>query len=151
MNVDPFDNIECTPRCLSCGKFHATDECDTVRHETWGTLPPLNEGVNYFTGDIAVKHDTGKPALDLVPRELSEAAGRAFGFGATKYGRGNWLKGGLSQGRILAGLLRHVTAYNSGEDLDPESGLCHLDHAAACLAMLTATRARNLGPDDRSA
>lgn len=95
------------------------------------------------------KYDAGKAQLDLVPRELPEAAARAFTFGATKYRRGGWLVGKLSQGRIIAALLRHVFAYSNGEDTDPESGLSHLDHAAACLAMLIATRARNLGPDDR--
>jgi hypothetical protein len=96
-----------------------------------------------------LKYDAGKPPLDLVPRELVEGAARAFGFGATKYRRGGWLVGGLTQGRILAALLRHVLAYSNGEDVDSESGLCHLDHAAACLGMLLATRERKLGADDR--
>ncbi len=97
----------------------------------------------------AVKKDAGKPDLSFVPRELRAAAARAFEFGAKKYGAGNWLKGGLSQRRLLAALSRHVDAYLDREDTDPESGLCHLDHAAACLAMLLATRERRLGPDDR--
>lgn len=99
--------------------------------------------------DVARKHDAGKAQLDLVPRELEAAAARAFGFGVKKYARGAWLKGGLTQGRLLAALKRHVAAYNDREDNDPESGLCHLDHAAACLAMLLATRERGLGDDDR--
>jgi hypothetical protein len=97
----------------------------------------------------AVKFDNGKPPLDLVPRELVEAAARAFGFGARKYARGNWLLGGLTQGQLIASLLRHAFAYSNGEDADPESGLCHLDHLAATLGMLLATRSRGLGEDNR--
>jgi hypothetical protein len=97
----------------------------------------------------ATKADTGKPDLSFVPRELRAAAARAFEFGARKYAPGNWLKGGLTQRRLLAALSRHIDAYTDREDADPESGLCHLDHAAACLAMLCATRERGLGPDDR--
>lgn len=97
----------------------------------------------------AQKLDVGKPPLDLIPRELVEAAARAFAFGAKKYARGNWLLGGLTQGRLLASLFRHLFAYSNGEDIDEESGLCHLDNAAATLAMLLATRERKLGADDR--
>lgn len=97
----------------------------------------------------ANKHDTGKPPLELVPREMIEGAARAFAFGANKYGRGNWMKGGLTQGRLLGAVLRHLYAYAQRDDLDPESGLCHLDHAAASLGMLMGTVARDLGADDR--
>lgn len=97
----------------------------------------------------ARKDDGGKPPMDLVPRELGRAAARAFGYGAKKYARGNWMKGGLSQGRLIASLIRHIDDYKDRIDTDEESGLCQLDHAAACLAMLIATRERGLGPDDR--
>lgn len=97
----------------------------------------------------ALKHDSAKPDLSLLPRELLEGAARAYMFGADKYGRSNWLFGGLSQARLLAATLRHLVAYSNGEDVDPESGLCHLDHAAAALGMLQATRERKLGPDHR--
>lgn len=45
--------------------------------------------------------------------------------------------------------MRHLWAWWSLEDRDPESGLNHLDHAAACLAMLIETRRRYTGKDDR--
>ncbi len=102
----------------------------------------------------AMKHDGGKPPLDLVPRAIMEGSARAFDFGAKKYARFNFREGaGLSYSRLLASAMRHLVAYNSGEEFDNEvnaegemigSGLCHLDNAAAALAMLMDTRERVL-------
>lgn len=87
-----------------------------------------------------------KPRLDIVPSELDFAAGRAFAYGADKHGVpdgndgfGTWRTAGTEQAEPLvhyAGLLRHLKLWRSGERTDPESGLSHLDHAAAQLAML---------------
>src|SRR5262245_7491087 len=41
----------------------------------------------------ASKFDGEKPRLHLVPNELVNGAARAFGFGAKKYARYNWMKG----------------------------------------------------------
>jgi hypothetical protein len=82
-----------------------------------------------------IKHDKGKPRISLVPREAIEGAARALGFGADKYGAHNF-KGGLAYTRLLDATMRHILAYTSGEDNDPESGLNHIDHAIATLAML---------------
>ena len=91
----------------------------------------------------AKKNDAGKPRLDLVPRAYVYAAARALTFGATKYGEKNYLKsGGLDEKRVIAALLRHVFAHNDGELLDSESGLEHLDHCAASLAMLLDIRSK---------
>jgi hypothetical protein len=103
----------------------------------------------HLASTLLTHFDAGKPPVDLVPRELVEGAARAYGYGAGKYSRFNWLKGGLSQAQLLASAMRHLMAYLNGEDIDPESGESHLDHTAACLGMAMATKARNLGPDDR--
>jgi hypothetical protein len=84
-----------------------------------------------------------KPPLSLVPRALLYACGRALGFGANKYAANNWRRG-MKWSSPLSGLLRHLTAWGEGEDFDEESGLSHLDHAAACLAFLT-----HMESDDR--
>lgn len=84
-----------------------------------------------------------KPPLSLVPRALLYACGRALGFGANKYAANNWRRG-MKWSSPLSGLLRHLTAWGEGEDNDEESGLSHLDHAAACLAFLT-----HMESDDR--
>lgn len=81
------------------------------------------------------KEDKGKPDLSLVPYSLRIAASRAFLFGTQKYARDNW-RTGFEWHRLYNALNRHLEAWWQGEDYDPESGLNHLDHAAATLAML---------------
>ena len=50
-------------------------------------------------------------------------------FGAEKYSRYNW-KNGLPISEIEDSLLRHLSAFHSGEDLDAESGMLHMAHVA---------------------
>lgn len=96
----------------------------------------------------AVKADTGKAPLSLVPREALEMCAEALEFGRIKYGRNNY-KQGMDHTRILDAALRHITAYAAKEDLDKESGLNHISHALACLAMLAYYLKNNVGRDDR--
>jgi hypothetical protein len=79
--------------------------------------------------------DDDKPRVDLVPTELVRGAGRAFGYGAEKYGEDNF-RGGIKTRRLVGSILRHILAWLDGEDLDGESSLAHFDHAAANLGML---------------
>jgi hypothetical protein len=95
-----------------------------------------------------VKYDAGKPPVDLVPEEYVLAAARAFAYGAAKYSRHNW-RGGMKLSRLYSSLQRHLLAWNDGEDIDPESNLSHLDHAAASLAMLLAMAKMRPDLDDR--
>lgn len=81
------------------------------------------------------KHDSGKPDLSIVPLIAIEQEARAFSFGEKKYGRYNYTAG-FETSRLVSAALRHIHAYNSGEQVDGESGLHHLGHARACLAML---------------
>ena len=60
-----------------------------------------------------------------------------MGFGAGKYGKGNWAMG-LSYSRLIDACLRHTLAWAEGEDNDHETGLSHLAHARCCLGMLLA-------------
>jgi len=82
-----------------------------------------------------VKHDQGKPDLSLVPTIALELEARALMFGEGKYGRYNYTQG-FEVSRLLAAALRHILAYRDNQDHDPESGIHHLGHARACLAML---------------
>lgn len=84
----------------------------------------------------AKKFDEGKADLSLVSPILKQGIAKTMGFGAGKYGRYNYLQGGFRVGRIMASLYRHLDAFQSGEDIDPESGEHHLFHAAANIQML---------------
>lgn len=82
-----------------------------------------------------IKFDNEKAMLDLIPSELEDQVGRVMTFGAKKYARANWAKG-IVFSRLLSATRRHLNAWNKGIDIDPESGLNHIAHAATNLAFL---------------
>lgn len=118
---------------------------DTVFPDIAALGPQQNAPVSAIGG---IKHDAGKPRLSLIPRAALEAEARVMGFGANKYGTFNWKKG-LAYSRLLDAALRHVHAFVDGENDDPESGLNHLAHARANLAMLLDQLHSGAGEDDR--
>lgn len=95
-----------------------------------------------------VKHDQGKPRLDLLPPRAVEIVGAVLAYGAEKYAPNNWAKG-ADWSRYTGAALRHVFAHLRGEDNDPETGLPHLAHATCCLLFLLEYQAAGLGTDDR--
>lgn len=87
--------------------------------------------------NTTMKFDDGKLPLDLVPVESIRKVAEVFAFGAKKYARENWRAGNPPQwSRIYASIQRHLTAFWAREDIDPESGLSHLAHAATQVLML---------------
>ncbi len=86
--------------------------------------------------DVAfMKNDSGKNMLSLINPAFVTLLGEVLTFGANKYAPNNWQKcEDLS--RYKDALLRHIYAYLSGEQVDPESGLSHLGHAAFGLMCL---------------
>ncbi len=56
-----------------------------------------------------VKHDQGKPRMDLLDADASEGLAAVLTFGANKYAAYNW-RGGLQYSRLIAALLRHLMA-----------------------------------------
>ena len=84
------------------------------------------------------KFDQGKPPIHLVPTKTISDAAYVFGFGAQKYGENNWREdlNIMPFSRQYSSIQRHMMAWFSGEDLDPESGLPHLDHALTQLMIL---------------
>lgn len=70
------------------------------------------------------------------------------GFGAQKYAKLNFMKG-YDWSLSYDALQRHLHAFWSGQDIDDESGMSHLGHAAwHCLTLLSFIE-RGLGTDDR--
>jgi hypothetical protein len=96
-----------------------------------------------------VKYDEGKARIDLIPPELLIALGEVLQHGAAKYGERNWEKG-MNWGRCYAAAMRHLLAWSMGEEIDAESGLPHLAHAATNVAFLYAFASREVGADDRA-
>jgi len=96
-----------------------------------------------------VKHDEGKPRMDLIPPDVEEALGIILTYGSQEYGDRNW-ELGLEWGRVYAAARRHMGKFWRGEDIDKDSGLPHIDHALCCLVFLSAYRMRNVGQDTRN-
>jgi hypothetical protein len=80
-------------------------------------------------GDRSLRYNTGKPDYSLIPLASLKEAAKVLEYGATKYARDNWRKP-TNWSVSYACLMRHMAAWQSGEDLDPESGFSHLGHAA---------------------
>lgn len=83
----------------------------------------------------AMKFDGEKPRMDLVDKEIILELAKILTFGAEKYEAHNW-KIGLPMSRYYSACMRHLLAWNSGETLDPESGLNHLSHASCNLMFM---------------
>lgn len=97
---------------------------------------------------LGIKHDDGKPRLDLLPPLALDEVAKVLMFGAKKYDSWNWAKG-MEWHRNPAAAMRHSKAFLMGEDLDPETGLCHMAHAACDALFATEYYLRKLGKDDR--
>lgn len=85
----------------------------------------------------------------LIPVPALAEVARVYSFGAEKYDDNNWRKG-YAWSLSYDALQRHVNAFWSGEEFDPESGLHHLAHAAFHLFTLMTYHNDGLGKDDRA-
>lgn len=81
----------------------------------------------------ALRYNDGKLRWSLVDFDALEDMVRVLEFGAKKYSDNNWKKG-LKTSEIFESMMRHMSAYMRGEDVDPESGLSHTGHIL-CNAM----------------
>jgi hypothetical protein len=77
----------------------------------------------------ADRFNSGKTRYDLIPPGILKILAQVYSNGALKYEDDNW-KGGLSFRSVLDSAKRHVEAFRAGEDVDRESGLHTLAHAA---------------------
>jgi len=97
------------------------------------------------------KYDAGKApvAQGFVAyfAKAMEAIARISEYGSKKYNAPysdqNWRKVEGAEGRYADALMRHLTAHLRGEELDPESGKPHLDHAGWGICALIELREQN--------
>jgi hypothetical protein len=100
---------------------------------------PVGENSNTTVTETDLKEgykaDAGKARFDLLPWEAVEEVAKVYTFGAIKYDDNNWRKG-MRYGRVLAATMRHLVAFVKGENIDKETGLLHVAHAAfGCLTL----------------
>jgi len=95
-----------------------------------------------------IKNDEGKARMGLLPPFATKAVARVLTFGAQKYKAHNWRRVDV-RSRYLDATERHIGEYKMGRDIDPDSGLRHLAHAACSLLFLLECEILELGVDDR--
>lgn len=112
------------------------------------TIPPETMAAIQKQFGTALKFDDDKLPLHLLSTEAMNQTAAVLKFGAIKYAEHNWRKG-FAWSRPLAAAMRHITAFNAGENTDPESGLSHLAHAACCIMFLLEFEKTHPNLDDR--
>ena len=150
------------------------NEQDIIKLDGWGAQPTINLNTNpspqnipfdwnkiTFTNKVttasgsaggsagsAMKFDGDKLPVNLLSSEALNQTAAVLKFGADKYHAHNW-RDGFAWSRPLAAAMRHIMAFNDGEDKDPESGLSHLAHAACCIMFLLEFEKTHPELDDR--
>ena len=115
---------------------------DDLKYET-------GMGKDWFFPPVAgIKHDDGKPRMELLSWVALREMAQVLSFGANKYSDHNW-RAGFKWTRLVGAALRHIHKWNDGEDLDEETKLSHLAHAAVEIMFLLEHEAKKLGEDDR--
>lgn len=94
------------------------------------------------------KYDANKLRYDLIPVEPLRQVAEVYTMGAAKYAPRQW-EGGMDWGRVYSAAQRHMSLFWSGQDLDEESGLPHLAHAAWNLLALLEYAETHPDLDDR--
>lgn len=87
----------------------------------------MSNNMNYRLMDKGMKFDEEKNRLELVDALAIEGIGKVLTFGAKKYSADNW-RNGIEYTRLIGAIKRHLSSIEQGEDIDPESGLPHIDH-----------------------
>lgn len=98
--------------------------------------------------NTGIKFDEGKAELSMISSIALTQLAKVLSVGAAKYERNNWRKG-MNWDRLINATLRHILAFNDGQDLDPETNLNHLSHAMCNLMMLVEYYYKGLGVDTR--
>ena len=110
---------------------------------------PSPDGAKRTVGDGGMlRFNSGKLRMSLVPASYGRYCAAVLGYGAIKYSANNWRRGGSWMSGYES-LQRHLDAFREGEDIDAESGLPHLAHAAFGIMLLIEFFDKGLGTDDR--
>ncbi len=103
---------------------------------------------DYNEGKQALRFNKGKAHWSLVDFKSLEPMVEVLEFGAEKYEKWNWCKG-MPVSEVSESLLRHMFAFLSGEDKDPESGIDHLGHIMCNAMFLSYVMREKSHYDDR--
>lgn len=95
-----------------------------------------------------IKNDYGKPPVGLLSTAALIEMSKVLAYGEGHYGRHNWRKG-IAWQRLINAALRHILAFNGGEDKDEATGISHIAHAMCMLMFLLEEEQTRVDLDDR--
>ncbi len=124
--------------CGRCG-HDVTNGLTREEYNAQRELPERDEWhelTNEAESTTGQKHDQGKARWDLLPYQATASVVDVLTIGAGKYGDNNWQQVPNSKARYFAAAMRHLVAYITGNELDPETQKPHLAHAICCLLFL---------------
>jgi len=104
--------------------------------------------VNSKEKGSGARYNDDKPDFSLIPLCTMADEARVWAYGKKKYAAWNWAKG-MDWSVPYACAMRHLSAWQRGEENDAESGLPHLAHAMCNLRMLTLYKDVFPAGDDR--
>jgi hypothetical protein len=152
-------------RDKECGDCFPVCECGTgvqcLKHPfmAYSPTPKADAALNRLLveADKTAKQSNPKDIIgsDKIPYHLWPLSASAYGSlalldGMLKYGRSNFRAVGVRSSIYYDALTRHMAKWWEGEDTDPDSGLPHLAHALACLAVLIDSQTADNLTDDRA-
>jgi hypothetical protein len=100
------------------------------------------------TNDPAKRFDLGKARWELIPDDALEKIVEIYSHGAIKYDEENWRKG-MKWKRCIGSMKRHMKAFTTGEDIDPDSKCLHLGQIAWNAITLLWYQLEQIEGDDR--
>jgi len=131
--------------------FPEEDFCDNPEVAATVTQDVLKQGIGDILGTAmgtGARYNAGKPDMSLIPLCTLEDEARVWDYGKKKYAAFNWSRG-MPWSVPFACAIRHLGAWQRGEENDLESGLPHLAHAMCNLRMLTLYSRTYKDGDDR--
>lgn len=122
-----------------------------VREVPWAVpTTPQKPTTRYPDGNPKSAQGAKKHSLRLFPLPAQVAACAALEDGCTKYGAANWRETGVAASVYMDAALRHMFQYfDGGEQVASDSGVHHLGHAIACLAIILDAEHQGTLIDDR--
>lgn len=151
------------PGWYDSSRFRIPDERDHLKptgktiSASFGSPVTLRDKVAEYSTDYTIsdigtvkasKNDSDKIDLSLIPAIALKEEAKAFMVGEKKYGRYNYTKGHKAS-QLVAAAMRHLTAWNEGEECDPIDGQHHLGSVRACCAMIIRQMELGTLTDDR--
>lgn len=148
-------------KCPICNTYHEHfDACNKDSEPQFFIKPKPNvenkqPSMSPNVGDVnstergsGARYNSGKPDFSLLPLFTLEEELRVWEYGKKKYAAWNWAKG-MPWSVPYSSLMRHLSAWQAGEELDNETKLKHLAHAMCNLRMLMLYSETYTEGDDR--